>query len=372
LRRDDVRWRNHAAMQYPDVLHASSSTMTRLDRRMAPLLRRRPAAWLRRAMFCSLLTACRSEAATVGGECIAPANPGGGWDLTCRAAAEALATVGPASSRMRVANMPGNGGGIAYAHVAEEMRGNEGVIVAASPSTLLGIAQNHYGRLTERDVRWLAAVGAEKSVVAVSNDAPWHTLKELMAAWRADPQAITIGGSSAIGGGDHMKVLLLARAAGMDVQRVRYLPLDGAPEAIRLLRAGSIQVYPADVSKILRQAERKEVRVIAVLGDSRASGVLANVPTAREQGFDVIFPIWRGLYAPPGISDSAYRGWVRRLDAMRQSPEWKAMMARNGLTPFYKSGAEFEQFVTEQTASYRAVSREIGLTPRLAQGAGAP
>jgi putative tricarboxylic transport membrane protein len=266
--------------------------------------------------------------------------------------------------------MPGNGGGIAYAHVAEELRGNEGVIVAASPSTLLGIAQNHYGKLTERDVRWLAAVGAEKSVVAVSADAPWHSLKELVATWRADPRAITIGGSSAVGGGDHMKMLLLARAAGLDVQHVRYLPLDGAPEAMRLLRAGTIQVYPADVSKILRQAERGELRVIAVLGESRASGVLANVPTAREQGFDVIFPIWRGLYAPPGISDSAYNRWVRRIDAMRQSPAWKAMLARNGLTPFYRGGADFEKFVTEQTASYRAVSREIGITPQPTHAAG--
>jgi putative tricarboxylic transport membrane protein len=167
-----------------------------------------------------------------------------------------------------------------------------------------------------------------------------------------------------------MKMLLLARSAGMDVQRVRYLPLDGAPEALRLLRAGTIQVYPADVSKILRQAERGEIRVLAVLGDSRASGVLAGVPTAREQGYDVIFPIWRGLYAPPGISDSAYARWVRRLDAMRQSPDWKATMEQNGLTPFYRSGADFERFVTEQTASFRAVSREIGVTPMSVPAAG--
>jgi tripartite-type tricarboxylate transporter receptor subunit TctC len=39
------------------------------------------------------------------------------------------------------------------------------------------------------------------------------------------------------------------------------------------------------------------------------------------------------------------------------------MLLQNGLTPFYKGGADFERFVTEQTASYRAVSREIGITP---------
>jgi putative tricarboxylic transport membrane protein len=316
-----------------------------------------------RVALCALLASCSSEAATVGGTCIAPANPGGGWDLTCRAAAQTLATLEPTAPALRVDNMPGDGGGIAFARVATKMRGSDRVIVAASPSTLLGIAQSHYGKLTERDVRWLAAVGTEKSVVAVSVDAPWHNLSELVTAWRANPEAITIGGSSAVGGGDHMKMLLLARVAGIDVQRVRYLPLNGALEAIRSLRAGTIQVYPGDVSKILRQAERKELRVIAVLGETRAAGILANVPTAREQGFDVVFTIWRGLYAPPGISDAVYRQWVQRLDVMRQSPAWKETLVQNGLTPFYKGGADFEKFVTEQTAAYRAVSREIGITP---------
>jgi putative tricarboxylic transport membrane protein len=327
-------------------------------------LRRTSRARVRHVALCMLLAACSSEAATVGGgSCIAPANPGGGWDLTCRAAAQVLATVTPHEPPLRVVNMPGDGGGIAYARVVNGMRGSERVIVSASPSTLLGIAQSHYGKLTERDVRWLAAVGTEKSVVAVSVDAPWHTLGEFVTAWKANPDAITIGGSSAVGGGDHMKMLLLARAAGIDVQRVRYLPLNGALEAIRSLRAGTIQVYPGDVSKILRQAERRELRVIAVLGETRAAGVLADVPTARQQGYDVVFTIWRGLYAPPGISDAAYRQWVQRLDAMRQSPEWKALLVQNGLTPFYKGGADFEQFVTEQTAAYRAVSKEIGITP---------
>ena len=322
------------------------------------------ARWIAGAAWCIGALGCTSEASSaVAASCIAPANPGGGWDLTCRAAADAIGSIDSAAPRLQVTNMPGDGGAIAFARVVEQMKGNDHVIVAASPSTLLGIAQNHYGKLTERDVRWVAAVGTEKSVIAVSKTAPWHTLKEFVAAWKANPDAITIGGSSAVGGGDHMKMLLLARAAKIDVQRVRYLPLNGAPEAIRSLQAGTIQVYPGDVSKLLRQAERRELRVIAILGETRAAGVLADVPTAREQGYDVVFTIWRGLYAPPGITDAAYDAWVGRLDAMRQSQAWKAMLTHNGLTPFYKGGPDFEKFVTEQIAAYRAVSKEIRIVP---------
>lgn len=319
---------------------------------------------LRRVALCALLAGCSSQAQVpTDASCIAPANPGGGWDLTCRASTDVLATLAPSAPKLKVANIPGDGGMIAFKRVVNDMRGNDHVIVSASPSTLLGIAQGHAGNLTEHDVRWLAAVGTEKSVVSVSMDSPWHTLKEFVEAWKANPEAITIGGSSAVGGGDHMKMLLLARAAGIEVSRVRYLPLNSALEAIRSLRAGTIQVYPGDVSKLLRQAERKELRVIAILGETRAAGILADVPTAREQGYDVVFTIWRGLYAPPGISDEAYRRWVERLDAMQKSPQWKALLVQNGLTPFYKGGADFEKFVTGQTAAYRAVWKELGGTP---------
>lgn len=309
----------------------------------------------------ALLASCSAAASPDAGTCIAPANPGGGWYLTCRATAEVLGTQAPGGRKLRVINMPGDGGGVAFARVVADMRGNEHVIVAASPSTLLGLAQHHYGALHEQDVRWIAAIGAERSVIAVGPNSPWHSLKELVASWRSNPDAITVGGTSAMGGGDHMKMLLLARAAGIDVRRVRYVPFNGVLDVVQALRTGAIQVYPADVSKILRQSQHDELRVIAVLGETRAPGLLSVVPTAREQGFDVVFNIWRGLYAPAGISDAAYALWVERVGAMVESPQWKAILAENGLTPFYLSGDDFARFVTAQAAAYRAVSEQIGI-----------
>jgi putative tricarboxylic transport membrane protein len=318
---------------------------------------------MKRSLLTLLLVGCASEASTNAGTCIAPSNPGGGWDFTCRTTAQMLGTLAPGGRPLLVTNIPGDGGGVAFARMVTESRGNERVIAAASPSTLLGLAQHHYGAKTERDVRWIAALDAEPSVVAVNADAPWRTLNEFVTAWRAHPDRITIGGGSAVGGQDHMKMLLLARTAGMDVRRVQYLPLGGPAEAISLLRAGTVQVYPGDVSKVLREVERGELRVLAVLGEKRTKGALAAVPTAREQGFDLVFVIWRGFYAPPGISDAAYHQWVMRLRTMSTSPEWKSLLARNGLTPFFLGGREFEQFVTEQTAAYRTVSKEIGVIP---------
>ena len=312
-------------------------------------------------MLCILLAGCTSEAATTTAQCIAPANPGGGWDLTCRAVAEALGASVPGGHPLRVTNVPGSGGGVAFGKVVAGMGANDRLIVAASPSTLLGLAQQHYGKLTERDVRWIAAVGAEPSVVAVRADAPWRSLNDLVRTWRATPEAVAFGGGSVVGGQDHMKILLLARAAGVDVKRVRYLPLSGPLEAITSLTAGTIQVFPGDASEVQRQVESKELRILAVLGNTRSPGVLAQVPTAREQGLDVVWEVWRGFYAPRGISEPAYAEWVARLRSMTETPEWRALLARNGLTPFFLGGAQFDRFVADQVAAYRTVSKEIGI-----------
>jgi putative tricarboxylic transport membrane protein len=258
-------------------------------------------------------------------------------------------------------NEPGEGGGIAFKDVATLKDVSDPLIVAASPSTLLGLAQHHFGTFTENDVRWIAAVDAEPGIIAVSATAKWKDLKEFVTAWRANPDSIVIAGTGAIGGQDHMKMLLLARKAGIDVRRVVYRPVGSPAEAIALMQSGRVQVFPAELSKMLPQVERKELRVIAVLSEQRAGGRLANVPTAREQGYDVVFMIWRGFYAPRGISDGAYQEWVNTLRNMTVSAEWKSLLEKNGLSPFFVGGPDFETFVAKETAAYRTVSRDIGL-----------
>ena len=315
------------------------------------------------ASACLVLTGCASEGKTVGGSCIAPANPGGGWDFSCRAVSEALGARAPGGAVLRVINIPGEGGGLAFKSIRARPRDADPVIVAASPSTLLGLAQHRYGNYSEQDVRWIAAVDAEPSIIAVSARAPWHSLSQFITAWRAHPDSVIIGGTSAVGGQDHMKMLLLARAAGLDVRKVRYWPVTSPAEAIAMVNAGSLQVFPAELSKMLPQVEQKQLRVLAVLGERRAQGLLADVPTAREQGLDIVFVVWRGFYAPPGINENAYQQWVESLRAMSASPEWKDMLKQNGLTPFFLGGKEFETFVTEQTAAYRNVSKDIGIVP---------
>lgn len=312
------------------------------------------------ALTASTLTACR-EVSRSGWECLAPANPGGGWDLTCRSVAQGLTDLGLRTSRMRVVNMPGAGGGVAFAHTVAQRSGDSRLLVAASPATTLRLAQGQYGNLTTQDVRWVGALGAEYGLIAVRSDSPWHSLDDLLVAWRSDPTGPIVAGGSAVAGQDHMKVLLVAHQAGIDPRRVRYVPFDGGGEAITALLGGFVQVFSGEGSEVEAQLEAGTVRGLAVLAHDRLGGILSQVPTATEQGVDVEWVTWRGFYIPSGVSDSVYASWVDVLTRLGSSQAWNETRTRYRLEPFFLVGAEFERFVQTQVATFRDMSREIGL-----------
>src|SRR5690606_914156 len=152
----------------------------------------------------------------------------------------------------------------------------------ASPATTLRLAQGQFAHLTEHDVRWVGAIAADYGVVAVAPNAPWQTLEEFISDWRRDPSRYVVAGGSAIAGMDHMKMLLLGAAAGLDPLKIRYVGFDGGGEALTALLGGFVHVLSGDMSDVLSHVEAGTLRVLAVLSPERAGGRMASVPTARE------------------------------------------------------------------------------------------
>lgn len=293
-------------------------------------------------------------------ECIAPADPGGGWDFTCRQMAQVLVALGLVPGSIRTQNMPGGGGGVAFAYVVANQTGNENLLVAASTATTSRIAAGEFAGFSADDVRWLAALGADYGVIAVAPDSPFETLDDLLDAWRADPSSISVVGGSAVGGWDHLKVLMLADAAGISVPGVRYTTFTAGGPAIIEVMAGRAQVFTGDVSEALPQIEAGNLRVLVVLADERQGDLLADVPTAIELGYDVVGPNWRGFYAPAGISDEAYAWWVEAFREMADSAEWEALRVQNGIADFRRFGGEMEAFAKGQVQEIVELLTEIG------------
>ncbi len=307
-----------------------------------------------------------------GAECVAPANPGGGWDLTCRVTARILNQTDALPGVMRTVNMPGAGGGVAFAHAVARRGGDATVLFAASPATTLRLAQGQYGPLQATDVRWLGALGAEYGIVAVASDSPWEDLGELMEAWRARPDSIVVSGGSAIVGQDHMKILLLAREAGIEPRRIRYVPFDGGGEALTALVGGFVEVFSGEASEVEAYLETGAVRVLAVLAPEPLDGLLAGVPTARESGYPVEWVTWRGFYLPGGLQEAEYREWEARLERVGRSEEWARARAQARLRPFHLVGPDFESFVMEQVSEFGNLARDLGLLDGAGRGGRGP
>lgn len=294
-------------------------------------------------------------------ECIAPAGAGGGWDFTCRSVAQVMQDLKIVTQPIKVTNLTGGGGGVAYANVVTQRSDDPNLIVAASPATTVRLAQGQFSRFTERDVRWLGAIAADFGLVAVKADAPWKTMQELVAAWKADPSKIAVGGGSAVGGQDHMKVLLLGRAVGLEPRSVKYVPFDGGGQALTSLLGGFIQVFAGDASELRAQVEAGTVRVLGVMSPRRLPAPYANVPTLKELGYNVEWVVWRGFYVPKNMPAEAYEFWLKALRQVERSPEWARIREQNSLGQFFMAGAEFQIFIDRQVNQFRNLSRELGI-----------
>lgn len=295
-------------------------------------------------------------------ECIAPANPGGGWDFTCRQVGKTLQDLSIIPGTMQVTNLAGGGGGVAFAEVVNKRDDDNNLIVAASSATSTRLAQGAYPGNDMSQVRWLASVGADYGIIAVAKDSPIQTLPELFDKIKMDPAAVSVAGGSAVGGWDHLKVLLAASKAGIeDVRTIKYVAFDGGGEAVTQLLAGSVQAFTGDASEAKGFVDSGDIRVIAVLSPERLEGDFASFPTAKEQGIDVVGANWRGFYAPGQMSDDAYNYWVESIGKVYDSSEWKEIMAQNGLAPLNLRGADFQNFVKESVDSIASLSKQIGI-----------
>ena len=301
------------------------------------------------------------SAVATAAECIAPASPGGGWDFTCRQIGKIMYEIGAVDKPIQVTNMSGSGGGLAFNHVVAERNTDAELIIAASSATSTRLAQNAYAGRIANEVRFVGAIGADPGVIVVAANSPYKNLNDLLSAIKADPGSVAFAGGSATGGFDHLKPLMLLQRVGFtDIRKVKYISLDNGGDAITQTIGGFTQAMTGDMSEVVGFLKSGDVRVVAVLTEERIPG-FEDIPTAVEQGIDVVAVNWRGLYIPRGVSDETFNMWADRLRKVAESAQWKKAMADNGLAPFTKVGADFQNYVDKVVAEVNQLSREVGV-----------
>lgn len=294
-------------------------------------------------------------------ECIAPAGVGGGWDFTCRVpAAQLMEQLGLIEGSMKVTNMGGAGGGVAYANVVNKKKGDENLIVAASMATAARLGQNVYAGYTTKDVQWLGALGADYGIIAVSAKSKYKTLDDLLNAFENNPKKVSIVGASSLGGWDHLKILLLANKKGIkNLKSINYISFDNGNKALLEVIGNRADAFTGDVSEVLGYYDAKKIKILAVLSKERIARI-KDVATAKELGYDVVGANWRGFYMPQGVSKAKYNEWVKIIKDVAVSKKWSKLRADNGLEKFDSFGDDFTKFVNEQVGEITTLSKKLG------------
>lgn len=285
-----------------------------------------------------------------------PNSPGGGYDLTARTAVKIMED-DDITGRVEVFNVIGAGGTVAMARLMNE-RGN-GDLMMMMGLGVVGATYTNGSGIKASDATPLARVVEEQEGILVPADSPFKTMDDFVAAWKADPAKVTVGGGSSPGGPDHLFPMETARAAGIDPKQVNFITYDGGGDLLTALLGRKIAVGTSGLGEYVDQIEAGQVRVLAVSGDERVEGV--DAPTLREAGIDLTFTNWRGVLAPPGISGDQRASLVKLLEELHSTDAWKEALVKNGWSDAFATGPEFEQFLRDQDDRVSSTLTELGL-----------
>jgi putative tricarboxylic transport membrane protein len=286
---------------------------------------------------------------------MAPASPGGGWDLTARAMQTALQTT--TGQNVEVYNVPGAGGTVGLAEFISNRAGDPHQMMVMG-LVMVGAIETNQSAVTLAEVTPLASLTTEWEAIVVPANSEIQDLGQLIEAFQADPASVSWAGGSA-GGTDHILVGLIAQAAGVDPAGINYVAHAGGGEALAAILSRAVTAGVSGLSEFRDQVEAGQLRLLAVSSDSRLEGV--DAPTLQEGGVDVVLANWRAVVGPPNLSDEQQTAVIAAIQAMHDSPEWAQALTDNGWADFFQSGEEFAIFLSEETSRIQTVLRDIGL-----------
>ena len=293
--------------------------------------------------------------------CVAPASPGGGFDLTCKLLQSAFQKSDLLEKPMPVTYMPGGIGAVAYNSIVGNRSAEPGTLVAFTSGSLLNLAQGKFGRHDENAVRWLAAVAANYGILAVRKDSPYQSLDDLVEAMRENPGQVVIGGSGTVGSQYWTQSALFARTIGVEPRSMRYVSFEGGGDAFTAVMGDHIQLLSSNAGSVLAHVESGDLRVLALLADEPQHGRLEGMPTAKEQGYDFSWPVIMGYYMGPKVKDEEYNWWKERFETLVKSDDFTETLDQFSVQPFTLMGDELAAYIQKQVAEYRALATEFGL-----------
>ncbi|MEQ1776613.1 MAG: tripartite tricarboxylate transporter substrate binding protein, partial [Burkholderiales bacterium] len=255
-------------------------------------------------------------------------------------------------------NKPGGGSAVAYAYVNQHP--GDGHYVVLGSKALL--TNNISGRgPSYADVTPVAHLFGEYVCVTVLPGSPLKSGRDLVERIKKDPTSLSFGIATSLGGPNHQGVAAALKTGGVDVKALRNVIFQSGGAASSAMLGGHIDVVPITAAFGASLMKNGQVRILAVGAPNRLGGILADIPTWREQGVDAVVSNWRTIVGPKGMTAAQVAFWEEALKRFTESAEWKKEVEANFWVSEFMNRAETMKFLEREHAALRTFLIDLGL-----------
>ena len=295
-------------------------------------------------------------------EIVVPNSPGGGNDAVARLLQKIWQDRRLVLSGAIVLNKPAGGGSATLTYLGQKANDPHVMAVVSITQQLNYIGGTSTQR--HRDFTPLATMIGDFIGFAVRADSPLTSGKDLLDRLKKDPSGLSAG-ITAIGGNNHIALVMAARSAGIDTRKLKTPVFQSSGDSVTALLGGHIDLHIGSVGPLAKQLEGGRIRILAVSSDQRLAGPLASVPTWKEQGIAGTFNTWRGLWGPKGLSADQVAFWDDVLERVSRDPLWKENLELNLWESDYRNSRDTLRYLDALQVELRDVLKELGLARKL-------
>jgi putative tricarboxylic transport membrane protein len=293
-------------------------------------------------------------------ELMVHSRPGSSPDTLARAIQQIWQETGIVEVPVTVNNQPAQAVGFAYLN---RHQGDGHYLTISSTGTISGYFTGA-SDISWRELTPISLLMSEFIALGVAADSPIQTGADFVERLKEDPSSVSIGSGGARGNPNHTGVALVAQAAGVDPNDLRMVIFSSGAEARNAAIGGHVDAVSASAGSFIGQVEGGLLRLIAVASEDRLSGPLADVPTWKEQGFDVTDSNWRWAGGAGGMTDDQISYWEDVFARTVETEQWKEFVQRNNAETTYLDRKDTVAFFERQEKVLGDLLNSLGLHTR--------
>ena len=292
-------------------------------------------------------------------ELVVPVAPGGTNDKLARAVERTMVGSKLVNTSVTVAHRAGGGNQIAYNYVSQ--RSGDPHYLLIGTSTLITAHATGLSKISYADFTPIASIFNDYVVLTANPASPLSTGKDVVAKMKTQPQAVSLGFSGSAGNHHHIIAGLFMKSIGASPRDLKTVLFKGSSEALTAILGGHLDLVSTGAGNAAPHMEAGRLRVLGVSSAQRLPGLMASVPTWKEQGVDLVYGSWRSIVGPKGISPEQVTFWENALRKVVASADWKAELDRNYWGDYFQTGAELRTTIDREYKAMKGVLADLGL-----------